>query len=120
MEIIVQCTSLENARNQALARFAQEGGHGGPYTKIVIAKNMGGNNPLAGARVGVEFTKPWIRLRLDYDPFKGPHYNVESNTGSWAFLFTNVHGGIPFAEMSEEERSAVQEWMGGIGARMSR
>lgn len=120
MEIIEHCHSLEHARNRALAVFRANGGSGGPYTRVVIAKNMGGSSPLAGARVGVEFTRPWIRLRLDYDPTKGPHYNVETHSQSYAFTFTNEVGSVPFDQMSPEERDGVLEWMAGIGARMSR
>jgi hypothetical protein len=120
MEILIHCTSLEDARNQALAKLAQIGGHSGPYTKVVIAKNMHGDSPLAGGRVGVEFKKPWVRLRLDFDTSKGPHYNVESTDESFAFTFPNVAGGVPFNQMDAEEQEAVREWMARIGQRMSR
>jgi hypothetical protein len=117
MEIVVHCKSLEDARNQAVAMLERLGGVGGPYAEIFVAKNMGGNSPLAGARCGVVHRKPWIRLRLDFDPNKGPHYNVESDAGDYAFTFTNAIG-ESWENMGDEERAEVRAWMGRIGQRM--
>jgi hypothetical protein len=97
MEHIVDCHSMEDARNKAVQKLSDLMGGGlGPYVKIVVAKNMGGNNPLAGAEVGVEWGKKG-RIRLPYNGHNGAG-------GAWA-------------EISEEEKAAVVEWMARIGAR---
>lgn len=120
MEQKIDCYSMEDARNQAVAKLSELMGGGlGPYVKIVVAKNMGGSNPLAGAEVGVEWGKKG-RIRLDFDPSKGPHYNVESRTENWAFCFPyNGHNGLGgnWATISDEEKEAVKEWMAKIGSR---
>ena len=120
MEHIVDCSSMEDARNKAVQKLGDLMGGGlGPYVKVVVAKNMGGGNPLAGAEVGVEWGKKG-RIRLDFDPTKGPHYNVESKTENWAFCFPyNDHNGVggAWATISEDEKAAVVEWMARIGSR---
>ncbi|HTN84698.1 MAG TPA: hypothetical protein VL242_13455 [Sorangium sp.] len=120
MEYKIDCHSMEDARNLAVSKLDElTGGSLGPYVKIVVAKNMGGDSPLAGAEVGVEWGKRG-RIRLDFDPVKGPHYNVETRYENWAFCFPyNDHGGTgnAWATLSDEERQAVKEWMQRIGQR---
>lgn len=119
----VDCTSLDDARNRAVRKLEELiGGSLGGYVKIVVAKNMGGGSPLAGNEVGTEYrtSKGWGRIRLDFDPHKGPHYNVETNSQAWAFCFpfTGHEGaGAMWWQLGEEEKAAVQEWMHKIGSR---
>jgi len=123
MEQVVECSSLEEARNKAVKKLEELlGSSVGPYVKVVIGKDMGGGSPLAGSEVGVEYrsSRAWGRIRLDFDPTKGPHYNVETRAEAWAFLFpANSHEGTGGAwwSLSEEEKAAVQQWMAGIGQR---
>jgi hypothetical protein len=120
MELVVECHSMEDARNRALSKLDDlTGGSLGPYVKIVVAKNMAGKSPLAGNEVGVEWGKRG-RIRLDFDETKGPHYNVETQIESWAFCFPyNGHEGpgAAWVTLSDDERDAVREWMAGIGQR---
>ncbi len=60
----------------------------GPNRKIEIGR-LG---VLAGCEVGVSAAeKPYWRIRLDFDPHKGPHFNAEVGEGARrekkAFLF---------------------------------
>lgn len=120
MEERIDCNSMEDARNRAVRKLNElTGGALGPYVKIVVGKNMGGGSPLAGTEVGVEWGKRG-RIRLDFDPDKGPHYNVETQSENWAFCFPyNGHEGTgnAWAELSEDEKEAVREWMHRIGQR---
>lgn len=120
LEQIVHCTSMEDARNQAVRKLEELlGAAHGPYERILIGKNMAGNSPLAGAEVGPEWGKRG-RIRLDFDPTKGPHYNVESRDQNWAFTFpmnTHVGQGASWSMLSQEERKAVVEWMQRISKR---
>ncbi|WP_438015660.1 hypothetical protein WMF18_33010 [Sorangium sp. So ce315] len=120
MEYSVDCSSMEDARNRAVEKLEElTGGSLGPYVKVVIGKNMGGDSPLAGVEVGVEWGKRG-RIRLDFDPFKGPHYNVETRHENWAFCFPysdHEGSGNSWAILSDEERQAVKEWMRRIGQR---
>jgi hypothetical protein len=109
MEIVTHCESLEQARNQALERLRREGGPLGAYAKVLVARSVLGDTS--------HHSKPWLRLRLDYDTIKGPHYSVETRNVQYVFTFSNVVGGVPFSEMSAEEEEAVREWMWSIGAR---
>lgn len=79
MEEVTQCVSHEEARNKALAWMEDWGGPIGPYYEIEIGRLGAG----AGMEVGVSATiDPYRRIRLDFDPWKGPHYNVEVGKGS--------------------------------------
>lgn len=120
MEIVVDCQSLDEARNKAVKKLEEIIGSSlGPYVKVVVGKNMAGNSPLAGTEVGVEYrsSKAWGRIRLDFDESKGPHYNVESRSEAWAFTFPSSPSATSWAFLSEEEKAAVQKWMHGIGQR---
>lgn len=88
METITRCASLEQARNGAIAWLEQRGTVFGPQRKIEIGR-LG---LLTDYEVGVSATtKPFWRLRLDFDPGKGPHFNAEFGEGpirkKAAFLF---------------------------------
>ena len=80
--------SIEQARNAAIAWLEAGGVVFGPHRKIEIGR-LG---VLASHEVGVSATdKPYWRLRLDYDPVKGAHFNAESGEGAkrkkCAFIF---------------------------------
>jgi hypothetical protein len=78
MEPVHRFDSIEQARNAAIRWLELHGVVIGPYRKIEIGR-LG---VLAGYEVGVSATaKPFWRLRLDYDPVKGPHYNAEYRVG---------------------------------------
>jgi hypothetical protein len=78
VEQVTHCTSYEEARNEALRWMENEGGPIGPYFEIEI-----GRIGLAERHeVGVSSTvDPYRRIRLDYDPGKGPHFNAEVGKG---------------------------------------
>jgi len=78
MEEVTHCSSYEEARNQALAWMETWGGPIGAHYQIEI-----GRLGLAlGHEVGVSSTiDPYRRIRLDFDPVKGPHFNVEVYKG---------------------------------------
>ncbi len=78
MEPIFHSQSIEQARNAAIKWLEERGVEFGPQRKIEIGR-LG---VMAGSEVGVSATtKPYWRLRLDYDPGKGTHYNAEFGTG---------------------------------------
>jgi hypothetical protein len=120
VEQVVDCRSMEDARNQAVRKLGELTGGGlGPYEKVIVAKNMAGRSPLAGTEVGVEWGKQG-RIRLDFDDTKGPHYNVETPIENWAFCFpySDHEGpGAGWATLSDDEQDAVREWMHRIGQR---
>ena len=71
--------SMERARNAAVQWLEVRGVTFGPYREVEIGR-LG---VLTGKEVGVSGTRsPYWRLRLDYDPSKGPHYNAEIGKGS--------------------------------------
>ncbi|APR85919.1 Hypothetical protein A7982_11268 [Minicystis rosea] len=78
MEQVTHCDSYEDARNQALAWMETWGGPIGAYYEVEI-----GRLGLAtGLEVGVRSTiDPFRRIRLDFDPVKGPHFNAEVGKG---------------------------------------
>lgn len=79
MELVTHCHSYEDARNRALAWMESQGGSLGPYYQVEI-----GRLGLAtGLEVGVSSTAdPYRRIRLDFDPVKGPHFNAEVGKGA--------------------------------------
>lgn len=78
MELVTRCDSYEDARNQALAWMESIGGPIGHYYEIEIGR-LG---LAAGHEVGVSSSiDPYRRIRLDYDPLKGPHFNAEVYKG---------------------------------------
>lgn len=82
------CLSIEAARNKAIAWLESLGAVFGPHHQIQIGR-LGA---LAGKETGVESVGvQYWRIRLDYDPSKGAHFNVEFGKGAWrkkkAFTF---------------------------------
>lgn len=78
MEEVTHCTTYEEARNKALAWMETWGGPLGAHYEIEIGRLGVG----LGLEVGVSSTlDPYRRIRLDYDPVKGPHFNVEIGKG---------------------------------------
>lgn len=81
MEPIERCDSIEQARNAAISWLESLGVIFGPHRKIEIGRLP--KSVLVGHEVGVSATeKPYWRLRLDYDPIKGPHFNAEVGEGA--------------------------------------
>lgn len=88
MELTLRFASIDQARNAAILWLERRGAVFGSLRKIEIGR-LG---LLEGSEVGVTSTAgPFWRLRLDYDPAKGPHYNAEFGKGDArakaAFLF---------------------------------
>lgn len=88
MEDVERHISIDPARNAAIAWLETRNVVFGPYRKVEIGR-LG---VLTGHEVGVSASeKPFWRLRLDYDPSKGPHFNAEFGEGvkreKKAFLF---------------------------------
>jgi hypothetical protein len=78
MEELRKFASIEQARNAAVAWLEAQGVTFGPHRKIEIGR-LG---ILEGHEVGVSATeKPYWRVRLDYDPIKGCHFNAETGSG---------------------------------------
>ncbi len=78
MEAILRFATLEQARNAAIAWLESRGVVFGPHRRV----SLGRLGSLAGFEVGVHAAeKPYWRLRLDYDPAKGAHFNAEVGTG---------------------------------------
>src|SRR5688500_12737886 len=79
METVDRFASGELAGNAAIAWLESQGAVFGPHRRI----ELGRLGVLAGHEVGVSAAeKPFWRLRLDYDPLKGPHFNAEFGTGA--------------------------------------
>jgi hypothetical protein len=71
--------SIELARNAALEYLEREAGVIGAHYDVVIGRLGHG----LGQEVGVESNSgTHRRIRLDWDPGKGCHYNVEVGKGS--------------------------------------
>ena len=80
MEQVHLYHSIERARNAAIAWLESRGVVFGPHRKIEIGRLD--SSILLGREVGVSATEgPYWRLRLDYDPRKGPHFNAEYGKG---------------------------------------
>ncbi len=74
MEPVYRFSTIELARNAAIAWLESHGAVFGPHRRIEIGR-LG---VFTGNEVGVRSSeKPFWRLRLDYDPAKGPHFNAE-------------------------------------------
>jgi hypothetical protein len=81
MEQIFHHRTVEQARNAAIQWLEERGVIFGPRRDIVPGKF----GVLEGSEAGVrseEGAKPFWRLRLDFDPAQGAHYNVEHGTGA--------------------------------------
>jgi len=78
MEQIVRLGSIEQARNAAIRWLEERGATFGPHRKIAVGR-LG---VLEGAEVGTSASqRPFWRIRLDYDPEKFAHFNVEFGRG---------------------------------------
>ena len=78
MEQVTHCETYEEARNKSLAWMETWGGPLGAHYKIELGRLGTGQ----GFEVGVSSTiDPYRRLRLDFDPVKGPHFNAEVGKG---------------------------------------
>ncbi len=76
-ESVVRTQSFEQARNLAL----QVAGTINPSTRIPVIGRLGvGKGKVVGFETRVE--GEFKRFRLDFDPTKGPHFNVEVSKGS--------------------------------------
>ncbi|MFZ5896597.1 MAG: hypothetical protein ACOY0T_36415 [Myxococcota bacterium] len=103
MEPEVRCLSIEEARNKAIKWLEERGAVFGPGRAIQIGR-LG---LLTGKEVGVEsMGVPYWRIRLDYDPRKGAHFNAEFGKGGerqkTAFLFP---GGSELIQKLARKRS---------------
>ena len=100
-------SSLEQARNAAIDWLEALGAVFDQNREIVIGR-LGA---MEGAEAGVESSRvPFWRLRLDYDPNKGAHYNAEFGRGAGrkkkAFLFPASAAVIATIAKRQKPRSA--------------
>jgi len=73
-----QFATIEQARNAAIKWLEDRSVSFGPHRKI----ELGRIGVLAGKEVGVSaIDDPFWRIRLDYDPGKQAHFNVEYGKG---------------------------------------
>lgn len=79
MEEQINCESYDDALNRAVEWMEQWGGPIGPYYNIVIGRLGAGTDMEVGVSSSVD---PFRRIRLDFDPTKGAHFNVESGKGA--------------------------------------
>ncbi|MCA9047520.1 MAG: hypothetical protein KDA89_02255 [Planctomycetaceae bacterium] len=83
-EQVIRCTTIEQARNRALEWLEQRHVRFGPE-RVIVHGNLEKCSELLGKETGVSGQSPkWWRLRLDYDPTKGLHFNVEFGKGAAA------------------------------------
>ena len=79
MEPTYKFQTIEQARNAAIAWLQERAVTFGPHRKIEIGR-LG---VLKGKETGVSASQdPFWRIRLDYDPVKGAHFNFEPGKGS--------------------------------------
>jgi hypothetical protein len=79
METTEVCTTIEQARNAAIKWLEDRRVTFGPHREVA----RGRLGVMEGSEVGVCGTVgTFWRIRLDYDPVKGPHYNVEFGRGA--------------------------------------
>lgn len=102
MEEVEHYGSVDEARNSAIEWLENRGGSWGGSREITIGKF----GAMGGQESGVETTDGTNRrLRLDFDPIKGCHYNAESGKGKGrekkAFCFP---GGEPLIEQLASRR----------------
>src|SRR5262245_33158152 len=79
MEEEIACASYDEALNRAIAWMDSNGGPIGPYYNIVLGRLGAGTDMEVGVSSTVD---PFRRIRLDFDPVKGPHFNVEAGKGA--------------------------------------
>lgn len=95
-EIVEAFPDMQLARNRAIAWLEEQGVEFGPHYRPIEGK-FGGSQ---GKGVGIESTKgPLWSIRIDFDPFKGPHYNASLGKGATgakrAFTFPAAHNVYP-------------------------
>jgi hypothetical protein len=78
MEEVIRCASYDEALNKAIECMEAWGGPIGPYYNIEIGRLGAGLDMEVGVSSTVD---PYRRIRLDFDPVKGPHFNVEVGKG---------------------------------------
>ena len=79
MEPIVELPSIDAARNKAIEWLEDQGAIFDQNREIVIGR-LGA---FEGSETGVQSSiGTFWRIRLDYDPVKGAHYNAEYDTGA--------------------------------------
>ncbi len=79
MEEIERFNSVDRARNAAITWLEERGGPWGGSRDITLGKF----GAMAGQESGVSTTDGTNRrLRLDFDPIKGCHYNAEAGKGA--------------------------------------
>jgi len=112
-EQIKRFQTIEQARNAAIKWLEERNVQFGPHRKIEIGrlgvlkdKEIGvSSHYQIGVRVD---QRPYWRIRLDYDPDKGPHFNTEFNTGparqKAAFLFFGTESLIETLAKSRDPR----------------
>jgi hypothetical protein len=104
-EQIFRYGTIEQARNAAIQWLETHSVAFGPDRKIEIGR-LG---VLAGREVGVSSSNgPFWRIRLDYDPQKQAHFNVEYGAGATrqkaAFCFMGGENLIRTLAASREPR----------------
>ena len=78
MEKILKFQTIEQARNAAIKWMEERAVSFGPHRKIEIGR-LG---VLKGKETGTSASQePFWRIRLDYDPGKGAHFNAETGKG---------------------------------------
>lgn len=104
-EIVERSKSIEEARNKAIKWLESKGATFGPHTKPIPGK-LHQKHTGKEIGVGVASTKgPAWEIRIDFDPSKGPHYNVmyraegaaKSSVEKAAFTFPTPAGVKPEA-----------------------
>lgn len=79
MEDVEHYNTVEAARNAAIGWLEDRGGPWGHEREITLGKF----GEMEGQESGVQATDgTYRRLRLDFDPAKGCHFNAESGKGS--------------------------------------
>jgi hypothetical protein len=76
MEATYSFSTYEQARNAAIKWLEDRAVKFGPERKVEIGR-VKTSTFLFGKEIGVSGKDPFWRLRLDYDPKKGPHFNAE-------------------------------------------
>jgi len=90
-EIIIYCASFEEARDAAVKELELKAR--GDVWSIMVGKS-GGNNKLSSLppnqAIGIKSQSQQV-LRTDFDPEKGPHFNVINSDGrKMAFLYNGT------------------------------
>lgn len=99
------CKSREDARNRALQWLERRGGAWGGKSKPKLSK-FG----VQGAEVGVTTTDQTHRvIREDWDPKKGPHFNVSAGKGGEKAAFRYPLSGDKVKEQRISEKMRARQ-----------